>query len=290
MYFKILTDENSRGRHLELWELPKGDKVASSGFLFLKVLAIIISQNIFYTPQIQVDPRICQTILDETPERLQHQSETSRQQPGSDTVDAVQSVTRDQQQCSMSRVERTGDYSVDQDFLKDEYDYSRFTHDFYEYEQGQKNILVKRRLKNHLSFWRSIGSGAFVLDVIENGYKIPLYSMPSRTSCKNNRSALCEPEFVSEVIKDLLDRGLIKKCNPEKPPNIINPLTVSIQTSGKKRLILDLREVNKHVWKQTFKYEDINVALAFLEKGFHMIKFDITSAYHFIEVAKLWMC
>ena len=137
----------------------------------------------------------------------------------------------------MSRVEGTGDYSVNQDFLKDEYDYSRFTHDFYEYEQGQKNILVKGRLKNHLSFWRSIGSSDFVLDIIENGYKIPLYSMPSRTSCKNNRSALCEPEFVSEAIKDLLDRGLIEKCNPEKPPYIINPLTVSIQTSGKKRLI-----------------------------------------------------
>ena len=35
--------------------------MASSGFLSLKVLAIIISQNIFYTPQIQVHPEICQT-------------------------------------------------------------------------------------------------------------------------------------------------------------------------------------------------------------------------------------
>ena len=250
--------------------------------------ATVSSCPVPHSPQVPVSPAVNSHILDETvrtPERLQHQPETSRQQSGSDTVDAVQSGIRDQQQCSMSRVERTGDYSVNQDFLKDEYDYSRFTHDFYEYEQGQKNILVKGRLKNHLSFWRSIGSSDFVLDIIENGYKIPLYSMPSRTSCKNNRSALCEPEFVSEAIKDLLDRGLIEKCNPEKPPYIINPLTVSIQTSGKKRLILDLREVNKHVWKQKFKYEDINVALAFLEKGFHMIKFDITSAYHFIEVA-----
>ena len=90
---------------------------------------------------------------------------------------------------------------VGNDFLKDEYDFSRFTHDFYEYEQGQKNILVKDRLKKHLSFWRDIGSNEFVLDVIQNGYKIPLYSMPDRTFCKNNRSALLEPEFVSEAIK-----------------------------------------------------------------------------------------
>ena len=43
-----------------------GDKVASSGFLFLKVLVIIISQNIFYTPQIQVHQNMlffCRTSL-----------------------------------------------------------------------------------------------------------------------------------------------------------------------------------------------------------------------------------
>ena len=56
LYFEVLTYDNPLGRHLELLELPKGDKVASSGFLFLKVLAIIISQIIFYTPQIQVHP------------------------------------------------------------------------------------------------------------------------------------------------------------------------------------------------------------------------------------------
>ena len=47
LYFEVLTDDNPIGRHLELWELPKDDKVASSGFLFLKVLAVLISQNIF---------------------------------------------------------------------------------------------------------------------------------------------------------------------------------------------------------------------------------------------------
>ena len=168
--------------------------------------------------------------------------------------------------------------------MKDEYDYTRFTHEFYEYEQGQKNILVKGRLKKHLSFWRNIGANAFILDVIENGYKIPLFSNPCRSFCKNNRSALNESIFVSEAIQDLLDRALIKKCT--NPPYIVNPLTVSIQNSGKKRLILDLRLVNKHLWKQSIKYEDIKVALAFFEKGFHMIKFDLTSAYHFIEIFK----
>ena len=120
------------------------------------------------------------------------------------------------------------------------------------------------------------------MDVIENGYKIPLFSLPSKLICKNNKSALLEPDFVFEAIQDLLDRGLIEKC--DYPPYVVNPLTVSVQNSGKKRLILDLQEVNKHLWKQSVRYEDIKVALAFLQKGFHMIKFDLTSAYHFVEI------
>ena len=169
--------------------------------------------------------------------------------------------------------------------MKDEYyDFDRFTHDFYEYEQGQKSIIVKGRLKKHVSFWRSINAGEYILDIIENGYKIPLLNKPNRIYCKNNRSSLLESEFVSEAIQDLLDRALIEKCS--SPPFIVNPLTVAVHNSGKKRLILDLREVNKYLWKQPVKYEDIKVALAYLQKGYYQIKFDLTSAYHFIEIFK----
>ena len=61
-------------------------------------------------------------------------------------------------------------------------------------------------------------------------------------------SALRETVFVQEAISDLLDRGLIQKC--DYVPKVVNPLTVSVHSNGKKRLILDLREVNKYIWKQ----------------------------------------
>ena len=59
---------------------------------------------------------------------------------------------------------------------------------------------------------------------------------------------------------------------------------MSTQTSGKKRLILDLRNVNKHIWKQSVKYDYLKIALSYLEKDFYSIRFDITSAYHFCEM------
>lgn len=47
--------------------------------------------------------------------------------------------------------------------LKDEYcfDSDHFTNDYYEYEQGQKHIIVRGRLKKSIQFWRDIGANAF---------------------------------------------------------------------------------------------------------------------------------
>lgn len=51
-----------------------------------------------------------------------------------------------------------------------------------------------------------------------------------------------------------------------------------------KRLILDLRFINKHVWKQSIKFEDLKVALHYLDWGHFIFSFDIKSGYHHVEI------
>ena len=104
--------------------------------------------------------------------------------------------------------------------------------------------------------------------------KYHFISSPEQGFYKNNLSALSEPEFVSEAIQDLLDRSLIEKVC--KPPTVVNPLTVSVQSCGKKRLILDLRNVNKHIWKQSVKFDDLRVALSYMQKHAYMIIWDLS--------------
>jgi hypothetical protein len=156
------------------------------------------------------------------------------------------------------------------------------TQDYFEYESGQKEIIVRGRLRQNLNFWKSITTNNFVIDTILQGYKISFFSKPEPCHLPNNKSALENKAFVIQAIQELLDRGLIEIC--EEIPFIVNPLTVSVRSNDKRRLILDLRAVNKHLWKQYFKYDDIKIALEFLKKGSWMIKFDIHSAYHFIEI------
>ena len=64
---------------------------------------------------------------------------------------------------------------------------------------------------------------------------------------------------------------------------MINPLSVSVQSCGKKRLILDLRYVNQHIFKQRIKFEDWRVRLDYFEKGSHSTKFDLKSGYHHLD-------
>ena len=69
-------------------------------------------------------------------------------------------------------------------------------------------------------------------------------------------------------------------------PEVVNPLSVAINKSGKKRLILDLREVNLHVWKEKVKFEDFKIALTYFKKNNFLFKFDLKSGYHHIDMAE----
>ena len=115
--------------------------------------------------------------------------------------------------------------------------------------------------------WQSLGTPVFILSVIRCGYKIPFISTPPSQHYPNNASAINEAEFVGEAILELLRDNRVEEIF--SPPDIVNPLSVSVQSSGKKRLILDLRHINLHVYKQKFKCEGLHtIKSAFAKKLF----------------------
>ncbi len=50
---------------------------------------------------------------------------------------------------------------------------------------------------------------------------------------------------------------------------------------GEKRLVLNLRHLNRFLWKQKFKYEDLRIAMLLFEKGDFLFSFDLKSGYHY---------
>lgn len=145
-----------------------------------------------------------------------------------------------------------------------------------------KNAFVSGSLSSNLRFWAEITSDKFILNLIENGYKIPFFTTPPDRNTKNNKSALSETSFVKEEISKLLLSGCITETTTK--PSVINPLSVSVNHSGKKRLILDLRHVNNHIYKFSVKYEGLNILKQYLDSDYYMAKFDLKSGYHHIDI------
>ena len=99
----------------------------------------------------------------------------------------------------------------------------------YELESGH-SLSVKGNLKNNLGFWRSIGAPDFILSIIENGYRLPFISFPLAVKLRNNKSARLHADFVDQAILELLHSGRVMELN--SPPDVVNPLSVSIQPNG----------------------------------------------------------
>ena len=143
-------------------------------------------------------------------------------------------------------------------------------------------INVKGRLKASIKFWESIDASEFVLNTIKYGYKIPFVTVPQNFVFENNRSAKLEHEFVTENIFKLLNNGLVREV--QTPPNIVSPLSVAKSSSGKLRLILDLRYVNAHIYKEKVCFEDWQSFENFIDVSGFMFKFDLKQGYHHIDI------
>jgi hypothetical protein len=141
----------------------------------------------------------------------------------------------------------------------------------YEYEQS-----VKGRLKNHINFWKTqLKPTELVLNTIEFGYVIPFFQEPVSALLKNNRSAFDNCDFVVKAISELLINGCIVET--KDVPYVVIPLAVAISDSGKERLVLDLRHVNRYIEKQKVKFEGVNEAKQYAKQGNYAVKFDLKS-------------
>jgi len=111
---------------------------------------------------------------------------------------------------------------------------------------------------------------------------LPFWDVPPAYCSKNNLSAFKNFEFVECSITELLESERIKQVSYK--PVVLNPLSVSVQPNGKKRLILDLRYVNPFTKKLRIKYDDWKIASLMFHKNGYMFSFDLKSGYHNVEI------
>ena len=130
-------------------------------------------------------------------------------------------------------------------------------------------------------YWRdTLNASQFVQSIEQNGYKIPFQSLLETCFLANNKSARDHPDFVADAIKNLLNGKYIEEQS--EPPHCVNPLSVA---KGKKlRFVLDLRHVNGHLLKQSFRYEDLRSLAQLFEEKFWFFTWDLKSGYHHVVI------
>ena len=71
---------------------------------------------------------------------------------------------------------------------------------------------VKRRLRERLAFWKSIGASRWVLDVLSDGYSLPFISLPQRAFFWNHHSL--SKLLVSSAIAEVSREDLLGSATP----------------------------------------------------------------------------
>ena len=155
---------------------------------------------------------------------------------------------------------------------------------YWELEHDFKQITdVQGRLKDSVSFWReTLQAPEPIIDCMTDGYKLPLLLAPPRFSKPNHQSALDNVDFIQSSLAELLSNRCVRMVT--EVPHVCSLLSVVINRSGKKRLVLNLCFLNQFMLKDKFKYEDIRLAMLMFQKDDFMFSFDLKSGYHHIDI------
>ena len=138
-------------------------------------------------------------------------------------------------------------------------------------------------VREHVDFWsNSIRASDFIINTIVEGHRIPFFDLPENFVIPNRSSAFKFKDFVNEAISELIERGCVKEVLI--PPKFLNPLHVVQQSGWKCRLILNLSYLNRFIWKQSVRFEDIRTVFDLFQAGYFFFTFDLKSGYHHVEV------
>lgn len=87
----------------------------------------------------------------------------------------------------------------------------------------------------------------------------------------------------NEAINSLLVSGAISKCAPCEHQFLSN-IFLRPKPNGKKRLILNLKSLNKYIETQHFKLEDLRTAIKLVNKNCFMATLDLKDAYFLVKI------
>ena len=132
-----------------------------------------------------------------------------------------------------------------------------------------------------VNFFKMIGANERVINLLEEGYKLPFSSLPDPFWQRNNLSAVNNIDFVREKVASWLKDGFVTKC--DERPKYVSPLSVDTK-KPKKRLCLDCRTINDHIVKESTKLPSLKISEALIDPNDYGKTLDLSNAYFHVYI------
>eukprot|EP01122_Echinamoeba_exundans_P007166 TRINITY_DN213_c0_g1_i6.p2 TRINITY_DN213_c0_g1~~TRINITY_DN213_c0_g1_i6.p2 ORF type:complete len:549 (+),score=20.96 TRINITY_DN213_c0_g1_i6:1731-3377(+) len=149
--------------------------------------------------------------------------------------------------------------------------------------------FVPGSLSRHIHAWRELGTvPPAVLDWIQFGFPLHLHRLPKRVRIPNYVKSE-DQAFVTQELQRLVDQGALTEVQAR--PYLVLPIGVVPKKGGKRRLIHNLRYLNKFLAARKFKYEDISTIAEIVQEGDWMTVLDVQDGFYHISIhpASRWL-
>ena len=87
---------------------------------------------------------------------------------------------------------------------------------------------------------------------------------------------------MDQAIAELLADNRVEELS--SPPVILNPFTVSVQTSGRKRFILDFTHINLHVLSRNLSAKVLHTICDVFSEHYFVFSFDLSPGIHHVDI------
>jgi hypothetical protein len=148
--------------------------------------------------------------------------------------------------------------------------------------------------EEYFNFWRDVLlAPEWVLNVLKDGYELPLKEWPEEYLERNNKTARDNMQIVRQIVSEMILAGVVYVV--KQKPRIVSPLglVTKIQEDGssKHRLVYDAsRHLNKFLEVPHVRLSHLERALEITEQDDFQVTFDLTSAYYHVKIKAEQQC
>jgi len=145
---------------------------------------------------------------------------------------------------------------------------------------------VAGRLAHFLPFWQKITRDAWVLDIVQNGYKIELTSTHPTRGVVPTKPPPSGIDTLSEEVAGLLRKGAVVPIPlDQEEDGYFSTYFIVPKKDGGLRPILNLKYFNVNVRKRKFKMETLKSVIAAVSPHQWLTSVDLKDAYFHVAIA-----